>query len=350
MNWQKQLSIYSLPSSFLSLRAAVALLLFTVCLGTVAFMGIEGYTLNEAFYMTVITISTVGYTEVRPLSPEGRLFNSFYILMNIGIFAYLLAVFSYYIIQGEIFKKMHLNLIQDQIEDLSGHVILCGYGKYGREIAAHLQLHNEPFVVIDSNEEEIQKLQRTSGHILYLHADATHDETLLQAGIKRAKSLISTLSDDSENLFTVFTARQLNPSLEIVSRALSQKSERKLRLAGADHVVMPEQIGGFYMATLISKPGVVEFFSYITNEAQSDIGFEELHFDNMPEDLRGKSIRELRIRKLSGANIIGFKNPEGSYVVNPDPETMLLPGSSFIVLGDKEQLDRLRAMFGLPEE
>ncbi len=342
MNWRTRLNIYTIPSTFLNIRVAVLLLLFTLVGGTACFIYIEGYTLGEAFYMAVITVSTVGYTELRPLSPEGRLFNSFYILLNIGIFAYLLAVFGYYIIQGEIFKQMHNNLIRSQIEKLSGHIIICGYGKYGREIVSHFMLHDVPFVVIEQDEQEVELIRQDESKILYIQKDATNDEVLLEAGIKRARALLTTLPDDSENLFTVFTARQLNPKLEIISRSLNSKSERKLRLAGASHVIRPEQIGGFYMATLVSKPGAVEFFSYITNEARSDIGFEELHYEDMPENIRDKPIYELRIRKLTGANIIGYKSPEGKYIVNPEPEVALLPDSSFIVLGDRQQLKMVR--------
>ncbi len=204
---RSQLNIYTIPSSFLNVRVAVFLLLFTLVGGTLGFYFIENYNLGEAFYMTVITISTVGYTEVRPLSPEGRIFNSFYILLNIGIFAYLLAVFSYYVIQGEIFNQMHTNLIRSQIEKLSGHIIICGYGKYGREIVSHFILHEVPFVIIEQDEKEVELIRKDENKILYIQNDATNDEVLLEAGIKRARALLTTLPDDSENLFTVFTAR-----------------------------------------------------------------------------------------------------------------------------------------------
>lgn len=341
----KKWNIYSVPSSFMSVQAAGILFLGSLVLGICGFVIIEGYTLREAFFMTVITISSVGYSEVRPLSSEGRIFTSLFILMNIGIFAYALSVFSYYITQSKIFNKMNINLINSKIERLSDHIILCGFGKYGKEISAHLIKHRLPFVIIDMSAEKIEAVQKSEDKILYLHDDATHDETLLQAGIKRARALIAALPDDSDNLFIVFTARQLNPDIDIISRAKDPKSERKLLKAGADHVVMPEQIGGFYMATLISKPGAVDFFSFITNEYQSDIGFEEIRFEDLPEEFRDKTIRDLRLRKATGANIIGYKNPEGHYIVNPLPDIRLLPGSSFIILGDDEQLKALRQYF-----
>jgi len=338
----KRWNIYTVPSSFLSLRIAAALLLLDLVVGIGGFMLMENYTLVEAFYMVVITVSTVGYTEVGPLDMAGKLFTSFYIIANLGLIAYILAVFSYYVVQGEIFKKMHTNLIDRRISELSGHIILCGYGRYGKEIATNLLRHEVPFVVIDIDPKEIEQIQKSEERLLYVHDDATHDEALIEAGIERAHALISAMPNDSSNVFTVLTARQLNKDLTIVSRAVDSKSERKLRLAGANHVVMPEQIGGFYMATLISKPGAVEFFSYITRDYQSDIAFEEVDYDELPESLRGKKIRELYLRRETGVNIIGYKHPDGHFIVNPEPETEIMPDSSFIIIGDREQIEKMR--------
>lgn len=323
-------------------RIAAALILGELLLGVAGFMYMQGYTITQAFYMTIITISTVGYGEVRPLTAAGELFASFLIILNFGIFAYGLSVFSYYVINGEIFKKMHLSIIRKRIDQLENHVILCGYGRYGMEVSQNFLHHNMPFVVVENNPVVIETIQKSEGKILYIQDDATHDDALQLAGIKKAKALITALPDDSDNLFIVLTARQLNPRINIISRTSSYRSQRKLQLAGADHVIMPEQIGGFYMATLVSKPGATEFFSYITREAESDIEFEELRYRDMPPSCQGKSIRELHIRRATGSNIIGFKHPDGSYVVNPEPETILVEHSSFIVLGTREQLEKLR--------
>jgi voltage-gated potassium channel len=344
-NGFRRWNIYTIPSSFLNIRWAIALLVGEVLIGISGFTIIEDYSLVNAFYMTMITISTVGFMEVQPLSADGRLFTALLILANIGIFAYALAVFSFYIIQGEIYKKMHINLIKSSINKLKDHVILCGYGKYGEEIASHFNKHALPFVVIDLDDNRIEEIQKSKEKIFYLQDDATHDEVLIKAGIERASALISSLPDDSDNVFVVFSARQLNPNLNIISRAKNPKSIKKLQMSGADHVVMPEQIGGFYMATLVSQPGAVEFFSYITNEYRSDIGFEEISFESLPEGYRGKPLRELNIRKITGANVIGYKEPDGSYQVNPGPEVVMKPGSSFIVLGNEQQLKRLKEFF-----
>lgn len=332
-----------IPYSLGQLSVAVVFLILDFLGGMVGFMLLEGYSLIDAFYQTAITLSTVGFTEAKPFSPRGKIFVSVYILVNIGIFAYLLSVFSHYVIQGAIFRDMHLNHIQRSIEQLSNHVIVCGFGRYGKEISHHFLKHAIDFVVLENDPLRVEMIQKAEENVLYLEEDATQDESLLLAGITRAKSLITALPDDSDNLFIVLTARQLNPAINIISRATDPKSQRKLRLAGANHVVMPEQIGGFYMSTLVTQPGAVEFFSLITNEYRSDIGFEELEYAQVPAAIRGQSIGNLRIRQSTGANIIGFRNAQGAYLVNPSPQTTLGPGTSFIVLGDRKQLAALRA-------
>lgn len=331
-----------LSKQIISGRIAAFLFIFDMLLGVFGFMYLEGYNLVEAFYMVVITISTVGYTEVRPLSDTGHLFVSLYIILNVGLFAYLLSVFSYYIVNGELFKRMYENIMKKNIQKLNNHVIICGYGRYGKEMVQHFLLHKMQFVVIEQNLQVLEEIQMSDDRILYIHGDATADEALLDSRIHQAKALIAALPDDSENLFVVLTARQLNQKLNIISRANSQRSFKKLKLAGADHVIMPEQIGGFYMATLVSKPGATEFFSRITRENEADILFEEISFENAPADCKNKSIRDLHIRQQSGTNIIGYISPSGNFMVNPTPDTVLCPGSSFVVIGSNEQIDKLR--------
>ncbi|HFA49245.1 MAG TPA: potassium channel protein [Bacteroidetes bacterium] len=337
----KRPHFYTLPSNFLNLRLALVLIVGEIVIGTIGFMVIEDYTLMEAFYMVIITVSTVGYGEVQPLDAGGQLFATILILSNFGIFAYGLATFSYYVTSGELFKKWHFSMIGKKVKQLEDHVIVCGYGRYGREVSANFKHHNIPFVVVEKSKKVIAEIQHSREKLLYLHEDATKDEVLQEAGIGKAKALITALPDDSENLFIVLTARQLNKKINIISRASETRSQRKLELAGADHVIMPEQIGGFYMATLVSKPGATEFFSYITRELESDIEFEELTYEAMPNSCHGRAIKDLNIRKETGTNIIAYRPPEGNYIVNPSPDTVLVPGASFIVLGNREQLATL---------
>ena len=230
---------YRVPRSFLSIRVAAALLIGEVVAGVIGFMAIEGYSLEEAWYMTIITISTVGYTEVRPMSASGELFATFLILANIGIFAYLLAAFSYYVIQGEFFKDMHQRLIRKQINKLKDHVIICGFGRHGKEVVDHFIIHNMPFVVIESDDETIEEIQKNEQKILYIKGDATHDDTLIEAGVENASALITSLPEDADNVLITISAKQLNPKIDLISRASEPGAVPKLRRAGANHVVLP---------------------------------------------------------------------------------------------------------------
>lgn len=338
------LNFHRVPATFLSIRIAILLLAGELIVGAIGYVVLEGYSWGDAFYMVVITISTVGFTEVEPLSELGRLFTAALIFVNIAVFAYLLAVLSYFIVEGAIFKRMHLNQIAGRIQKLENHVILCGFGKYGKEIAHNLVEHETPYVIIENDPEKIQLIQEMDEDLLYLEGDATQDDTLIQAGIHNARGLISALGEDSENLFIVLSARQLNPKLTIVSRAIKDRSQAKLIKAGANHVVMPENIGGFYMAMLMNKPGAVEFFSFITSEYHSDMGFEELHYHDLPKIYQGRPIRDMALRSQTGANIIGYRNQSGSYQVNPAPDIVLHSGEAFIVLGNEQQLKRLREL------
>lgn len=323
------------------------LVLGAIAVMTVGLIVLENYGFVDAFYMAVITMSTVGYGEVEPLTAGGRLFVAVMILVNIGVFAYALAAFSYYVIEGKIFDLMENDYQRARIDGLSGHTIACGLGRYGREVVRHLHEQGNAFVVIDLDDDRFEDPEFREIGLLSITGDATNDAILKQAGIDRAASLITALRDDSENVFIVITARDLNPDLKIISSATSARSRRKLRKAGASHVIMPEQIGGFYMATLISKPGAVEFFSHVTNELDSDIGFEEIRCEDLPEHLLGRPISELGLRANSGVNVIGHRRRDGTYAVNPDPAVALLPTESFICIGSQPQIGALRRYLGL---
>lgn len=333
-----------LSHNYLNTGLAIIVFLLTLVTGCVGFKIIEDLNWVDALYMTMITFSTVGFETVHELSRDGKIFTSIIIILNIASFAYAISVFSYYFIEGKFFHNMKINIMNSKISGLSDHIILCGMGRYGEEIIRHFMLHQMKVVVIEINEVRIQELQSEFRNLLFIKEDATHDDVLLRAGITNASSIITALPDDSDNVFTVLSARQLNPEIKIISRAYETKSIRKLKLAGANHVIMPEHIGGFYMATLVSKPDAVEFFSFITNESTSDIGFEEVSFDDLPEGLRHKSIRENQIRELTGANVIGFKDEQGNYRANPEPETPFTPNTSFIILGNKEQLAKFNKL------
>ncbi|MDX1409166.1 MAG: NAD-binding protein, partial [Saprospiraceae bacterium] len=283
-------------------------------------------------------------TELRPLSDAGHLFSTILILIKLGIFAFLLAAFSYYVVQGEFFKNWHLRLIKKQINKLKDHVIICGYGRHGKEIVDHFMIHSTPCVVIENEHGLIEQVQNSEQKVLYIEGDATHDDTLREAGVEQARALITALPDDADNVLITLSARQLNPDINIISRASDPSTEQKMLRAGANHVVLPEQIGGFFMATLVSKPGAIEFLSFVTNEKNMvDIAFEELRYEDLPPACRNITIGDLNIGPTTGTHIIGFIRSDGSFIVNPSGSERVVPASSMITLGTRKQLNQLKS-------
>jgi voltage-gated potassium channel len=311
--------------------------------GTLGYMLIESFSLLDAFYMTVITIATVGYGEVHTLGTEGRIFTAFLIITSFGTFAYAVSSITRFVTDGEFnrfFKNKKLNAA---IEKLSDHVIICGYGRNGRQAAHVLKKHDKRFVVIELDEKITGPITHKFSDLV-LTGNATQDETLLEAGIMRASALITTLPADADNLFIVLTARYLNPTLNIISRASDDGSDTKLKIAGADNVIMPDKVGGAHMASLVMKPDVMEFIDQITVQGGDNINLEEITFDKLTATLKNKTLKDLEIRNKSGANIIGFKTAGGEYMVNPNAETQIIPHSKIFVLGTPDQIKRLKEL------
>ena len=321
----------------------VGILLLITMVGTVGYMFIEHYNLLNAFYMTVITMATVGFSEVRPLTDDGKMFTAFLIITSFGTFAYAVTNITSYIADGEFKEYFKTRRLTTELEKLENHVIICGYGRNGKQAARVLKSHGQLFVVIEQKEAPLQTMKEKYPH-LASKGDSTQDEILMQAGIKRARSLITTLPVDADNLFIVLSARSLNPKLNIISRASDDNSDKKLKVAGADHVIMPDMVGGAHMASLVMKPDVVEFIDYVTGVGV-DINLEEITFEKLPGNLQNKTISELDVRSRSGANIIGFKTAQGEYVINPSPETKLIPNAKLFVLGTSDQIKKLREIF-----
>jgi voltage-gated potassium channel len=320
---------------------AVSRVVATLIIGIVGFILIEGYTLSEAVYSTVIVLSTVGLGAIRTLSEEGRWFVTILILISIGIFAYGISVVSTFVFEGDLQRYFKYRKVEKKIEELKGHVIVCGFGRNGRQACEQLESHGQAFVAIEMNDKIISEMHEVS-NLLFVEGDSTKDEVLLQAGIKHANAIITTLPSDAANVFVVLTARELNPKLKIISRASEDSSERKLKRAGANNVIMPDKIGGTHMATLVTRPDVLEFLDYITGKI--NIRLEEILYSNLNDRLKGKSIRELEIRNKTGANIIGFKTGDGDYIINPEPDTVMKPDAKLFVLGTQEQVSKLLAI------
>lgn len=314
----------------------LVLLVATTVTGIVGFIVIDDYTFWEAFYMTIITLSTVGYGEVNTLSQGGRIFTSFLILFNLGVFAYAITIISNFIVEGDLRAFLKEYKMFKKVHNMENHTIVCGYGQHGRQVCSELRQSKLPFVVVEINNELLQEMDESTDR--WLHGDATSDEVLLEAGIEKAKAVVVTYSEDALNVYTVLTARQLNPNLRIITRATDRTAEKKLMRAGANHVVMTEVIGGFYMATLIHQPNVVEFFSIISNMGDVSIHFKEVFHRQLKEEYRDKTIRDLSLRAATGINIIGARLPSGEYVVNPKPDLFIKKGMSLVILGDLNQI------------
>jgi voltage-gated potassium channel len=321
-------------------RIAILLVIFVFIIGLVGFHFIEGYGFIDSLYMTVLSISTVGFEVVRPLSPQGKLFVSFLIVYSLGNFAFVGSIIVRFFLDGDFVKNLKNKKVSKRIEKLTDHVIICGYGRNGEQAALELTDHIHPFVIIERRDNVITRIQEDP-NLLYIQGDATNEEVLRTAGIDRARALIATTPNDADNMFVVMTARSMNPDLTIISRASEIGSDTKLRRAGATNVIMPERMGGQRMARLVTQPDVVEFMEYILLQRNRDISIHEVHCRKMAPANLGRTIGELSLGNVTGTTIIGLKNGEGKYVFNPGSEYTLSLQDQLFVLGSPEQVRNL---------
>lgn len=314
-----------------------------IAVGTIGYMWLSQYSFIDAVYMTVITVTTVGFGELRPFSPEEKVFTIFLILTSITIFGYAISAFSEYLVSGRLFDHFKHRNLEKQINRLKGHTIVCGFGRNGKQAILKLSNYNKKIVVIENDKEIIDLLD--AEEILNVQGDATTDEVLLKAGILYAANLITTLPSDADNLFVVLSARQLNKEFKIISRASNESSYSKLKIAGADNVIMPDKLGGNHMASLVTTPDVIEFVDRLTIEGETTANLEEIDVDTLPAKYLGKTILDLDLRRQTGCTVIGFRNPDKDYIINPEADSKLIQGSHLIVLGRPEQIIKLRELF-----
>lgn len=312
-------------------------------IGTAGYMVIEGMSFTEAVYMTVITITTVGFKEVEPLSNVGMWFTSFLIVVSFGIFVFAVTSITRFMIDGVLRNYYRDRKVNRQIEKLSDHVIICGFGRNGRQAAFDLQMHKIPFIVIENSPDVVEML-RLSESTLYIEGDATLDEIMQQAGIGSARAMITTLPVDADNLYVVLTAKGINPGLTIISRASNENSDIKLKRAGATNVIMPDRVGGQRMAKLVIQPDVVEFIDYIMLQESDSVFLEELSCSGLASCYDGKNIHELDVRNKTGANIIGLRRADRSYIINPSRDVKLTSSDRLFVLGTINQIKILRKL------
>lgn len=333
-------------SNFLKSRIYIAflLLLLLLAIGTTGFVLIADYTLLNAIYMTVITISTVGFQEVQPLDLPSKIFTMLLIFMSIGIYGYVISVITEYISNNNLIYDLKYKRVQQKINKLKGHTIVCGYGRNGKQAVAKLKRHKKPCVIIESRAELIDDLN-LDADLMFVKGNATDDEALIKAGIENAAHIITTLPSDADNLYVVLSSRQLNKNCTIVSRASNDSSYSKLKIAGADNVIMPDKLGGAHMASLVITPDIIEFIDRLSMEGESSTNLVEILIDELPTEYLSKSIFDLDIRKSTGCTIIGFKTSEREYIINPEGDTKLTPNSKLILLGKPEQIRKLNRLF-----
>lgn len=323
------------------LSIAFGLTLLAVSIGLIGYTFIEGYEFTDALYMAVITFSTVGFQEVKPLSDHGQIFTSLYILVNLGIYAYLLATLTTYLFEGELNKILNRFMIARELKKISDHVIVCGMGRNGTRTIEELERNKTNYIVIERNEEALQNIPE-SKTFHYIIGDATTDETLKKARIEYAKAIISTLPSDADNVFIALTAKELNPDLNVIARASDENAEKKLFRAGANHTVMPDALGGIHMAHIITKPYVVEFLNMLNGIGTQQFVLEEISYKELKPEYKDRSIRELDIRNKTGVTIIGFKDVRKGMLFSPEPNTRINKEDVLIVLGKKSSITTLK--------
>lgn len=323
---------------------AISLLLILL-IGIAGFVFIEGWSFIDALYMTVITITSVGFGEVNELSESGRWFTIFLILGTFGTFAYLITLVTSLIASGELGRSIKKYRTMQEMEKMQEHIIVCGLGRVGNQVVRDLIKADFKVVAIDSNPN---RLLFEHPNLIAITGDATKDEDLEKVGITRAKSIVVCLPADADNLFVVLTAKSKNKQIHIISRASQKTSCDKLKIAGADHVIMPDSIGGTHMASLVSSPEVIEFLDQIRTESRTGANIESIPISQLQSETASmKTLGELEIKRNTGATIIGIKSKNGDFIINPEDTIPLEELSSLLVLGNANQIEKVNQFFNI---
>ena len=322
-------------------KIKISLLLFSgiIALGTLGYVFVDHMTIYDAFYMTIITISTVGFSEIRPLSPGGRAITIFIIVTGISLGTYTLGLLVRIFVEGELQFYLGRRKLRKHIKDLKDHYIVCGFGRIGRIICEELAASGISFVVIEMDADKIETLEKHQ--FLYLIMDATAEETLHQAGIMAAKGLVTAVRSDANNVFITLTAKGLRPDIFVLSRTSDVNNESKLLRAGASRVVAPYQLGGRRMAQVLKTPTVIDFIDSALMNTSLDLAIEEALI-SPDSELAGKTLLESNIRRDFGIIMIAIKKPSSKMIFNPLPTEKLEGGDVAVVIGKREELERLR--------
>lgn len=327
------------PEELKPVYNSLFLLIAIVVSGVLGYFFIEGYPLLDAFFMTIITVTTVGFQEVYPLTAVGKIFTSALIIFSFGIFAYSATTLAKYVLSGVFRNYYKYRKVKKEIDKLQNHVIVVGYGRNGFQAVTELLNHKIQVVVIENRESKIREIQ-LQNNLLYIEDDPSNDEVLISAGLLRAKALICVLPTDEENLFVVLSSHELNPKMTIISRAINFNTIKKLKIAGASNVLMPDKISGQQMAKMVAQPEVIEFIDYMMIDKPDDVILEQIR----PEIDEGASItieayNSLCLGKL---NFIGLKHSDGTYHLNPSTSMKLRCGDLLFALGTHPDLESFK--------
>lgn len=323
------------------LKVSITVLGLLITLGTMGYMGIEGWDFLDSLYMTVITLATVGYREVHLLSEHGKVFTMLLIVFGVSVLGYIVGSLAQIMFEGQFQRIMGRKKVEKRIEALRDHYIVCGFGRMGALICREFAAKPLPFVVVEKIADVAAKLE--SEGYLFLRGDATDDETLLKAGIRRARGLISVVASDTENVYITLTARELNPDLYILARSGDEGSDIKLKRAGASKVVSPYLIGGSRMAQAILRPNVVDFIEIATGREHLELQMEEILIPS-GSGFIGENLISSGFRKETGVMIVGIKKANGHMVFNPESHTRLEERDTLIVLGEPSAIHKLETL------
>ena len=332
----------TLGTSIRSSGIALALLMLAVILvgGVLGYMVIEGWSFWDACYMTVITVTTVGYKEIHPMSRVGEVFTSVLLLVGVGTAFYTFTLAATIVVEGGLQKRLGRRRVGRMIDDLEQHFIVCGFGRIGTVIADEFTQQQIPFVLVERDPARVQEAMERG--MLVVEADASHEETLRKLHIERARGLVAAVGTDAENVYAVLTARVLAPHLFIVGRAETEDAERKLRRAGADRVVSPYAIGAQQMAQTALRPAVVDFVKLATQAGNLELAMEQIVV-NQSSALVGTSLVTSNLRQRFGVIVVGIQRAAGKMEFNPPPDAVIQTGDQLVVLGRPANLKELTA-------
>ncbi len=311
--------------------------------GTLGYMLIEGWSAWDAFYMTIISVTTVGYREVHAMSWAGEAWTALVLVSGVSTLFYTGTLVVSLVVEGGLHRKLDSRRFNRMLDDLTQHFIICGYGRIGGVIADEFRRQRVPFVVIDRNPDRVHDVIMAGG--LAVEADASREEVLKRVGIDRARGLIAAVGTDAENVYTVLTARGLQPGLFIVARVENEDAEAKVRRAGADRVISPYHLGGIQMAATALRPAVVDFMRLATSSERLDLAAEQVNV-GADASFANMTIRDANLRQAFGVIVVAIKRQAGHMEFNPDPEVRILAGDQLVVLGHPDQLKALDSAAG----